>query len=274
MGVSLAWLLTPTIVLLVGSVGVLMTTRRQLVAARAEASQLRQMIKKRVERPNAFSHEVRTPLTLIKGAAELLAEQTPGPLTEMQREFVTTIATNAQRVIDLAQDMLVQAKIDAQLFELHPETIDIRHLVRGIVRDARSVQVTPLRLDGSGPPLILLGDRKLLSQALWNLVNNACRHAHPGTTVTVSVTASQTQAIIAVADDGAGMTEEERAGLFTAFVSSSGEGGTGLGMALTDQIIAQHGGTMLVDTIPGSGTTVFITLPLGSGGTPEDDEDA
>lgn len=240
----------------------LVLARRELAAARAEARQLREMVKKRVERPNAFSHEVRTPLTLIKGAAELLAEESPGPLTQMQREFVTTIAVNAQRVIDLAQDLLAKAKIDAQLFELHLESLDLRALARETVREARSIQVTPLRLDSSGPALVLRGDRKLLGQALWNLVNNACRHAQPGTTVTVSVSEAEGQAIVAVSDDGVGMSEDERADLFTPFVSSSGEQGTGLGMALTNEIVTQHGGKMLVDTIPERGTTVFITLPL------------
>lgn len=240
----------------------LVAQRRHLAAARAEARQLRDLVKKRVERPNAFSHEVRTPLTLVRGAAELLAEETPGPLNDRQREFVATITTNSQRAIDLAQDMLTEAKIDAQLFELHLEPVDLRQLVRQVVKDARRVQTTPLRLDRTGPPLVVSADRNLLTQALWNLVNNACRHAKPGTGVTVSVSLGEGQAIVAVADDGDGMTDTERETLFEPFVSSSGASGTGLGMTLTSRIIAQHGGRMLVDTIPGRGTTIFFTLPL------------
>ena len=200
------------------------------------------IVKQRVERPNVFSHEVRTPLALIQGAAELLAEQTPGPLNDRQREFVTTIITNTRRINDLAQDLLTEAKLDAELFELRVEPVDMRQLARKTVRDARRIQPTPVRLDSTGPPVMLLGDPNLLGQALWNLVSNACRHALPGTQVTVSVAKGEGQAIVGVSDGG--------------------EGGTGLGMTITQKIISQHGGRLLVDTVPGRGTTIYFTLPL------------
>lgn len=201
---------------------------------------------------------------LILGAAELLADEAPGPLTERQREFVATIESNAQRITDLAQDMLTQAKIDAELFELRLAPVDLRKLIRRIVQDARRIHSAPLRLDNGGPPLVAHADPHLLGQALWNLVNNACRHARPGSTVTVAVTQGEGHGIIAVTDDGAGMTSEERDLLFEPFASSAAAGGTGLGMMITERIIDQHGGRMLVDTVPDHGTTVFFTVPLGA----------
>lgn len=260
---------------------------RRLAAARAEADQLRAMVKKKVERPNVFSHEVRTPLTLIRGAAELLAEETPGPLNDRQREFVATIATNAQQVISLAEDLLTEAKIDAQLFELRLERVDLRDLARDTVRDARRLHHAHVRIDDAGGPLTLLGDRALLTQALWNLVNNACRHARPGTTVTVALASSEGEAIVSVTDEGSGMSAAERDALFEPFASArpadpgaAATGGTGLGMTITERIIAQHGGRVLVDTVPGHGTTVFFTVPLAgpaadaadAAGTHDDEE--
>lgn len=235
--------------------------RRALDASRAEAGQLRDLVKKRVERPNVFSHEVRTPLALIKGAAELLAEETPGPLTRRQREFVTTIATNAEQVIGLAQDLLAEARIDAQLFELHTERLDLRALARQTVRDARRIHPNPIRLENQGPPVQLMADRRLLGQALWNLVNNACRHSADTVAVTVSVTAGDGQVVVAVTDEGVGMTDRERVHLFDSFSTGAHSTGTGLGMMITERIIAQHGGRLLVDTIEGRGTTVFFVLP-------------
>lgn len=251
-------------------------TNRRLDAARAETEQLRAMVRKKVERPNVFSHEVRTPLTLIRGAAELLAEETPGPLTNRQREFVATISANAQHVISLAEDLLTEAKIDAQLFDLRLEQVDLRDLVRDTVRDARRLHHTSVRLDDADGPLSLLGDRALLTQALWNLVNNACRHAGPGSTVTVALASSEGEAILSVTDEGTGMSSAERDRLFEPFASAAptgrdadipggspaAPGGTGLGMTITERIIAQHGGRMLVDTVPGHGTTIFCTVPL------------
>jgi len=261
--VSALWISIVALTLVSATLVVLLfRDRRRLVAAYAETSQVRSLVKERVERPNIFSHEVRTPLTLIRGAAELLAEETPGPLTVRQREFVTTISANAQQVITLAQNMLTEARIDAQLFELTLQEFDLRRLVRETVRDARRVHPSAIRLENAGAPLLVLADRALLGQALWNLVNNACRHAGDGATVTVSATRGEGQAIIAVADDGAGMSDAERAGLFVPFVTEPDRGGTGLGMMITDRIVAQHGGRLLVDTAPGRGTTVFFTIPL------------
>ena len=245
--------------------------RRELADARSETEHLRELVKKRVERPNVFSHEVRTPLTLIKGAAELLAEETPGPLNDRQREFVGTIATNADQVISLAQDLLTEARLDSPLFDLHLDRLDLRKLVRQTVRDARRVHANPIRLDNTGAPLLLLADRALLGQALWNLLNNACRHAGAGATIPGSVSRGEGQAILAVSDDGAGMTPEERQGLFVPFAGNAEKGGTGLGMMITERIITQHEGHLLVDTIPGRGTTVFITLPLAERTEPDHD---
>lgn len=238
----------------------LVSMRRKLVVARAEAELLRTMVKERVERPNVFSHEVRTPLALILGAVELLAEETPGPLNERQREFVATISSNADRVAGLAEDMLTEAKIDASLFELRMDRVDLRQVIRKIVRDARRVHGRPIVMDGAGPPLLLLGDPELLTQAVWNIVNNACRHAGDNATIRVSVSEDDGQAIVAVSDDGGGMSPKERDQLFVPFASSSG--GTGLGMSITERIITQHQGRMLIDTIPERGTTVFVVVPL------------
>lgn len=241
----------------------LLRAHRNLTAARADSAALRSMLKKQAARPNTFSHEVRTPLTLIQGAAELLAEQTPGPLNAQQREFVATITDNAARAIELAQTMLAEARIDAQLFELRLESVDLRQLVRQTVRDARNMHGgRALRFDDAGAPVTLRGDASLLRQALLNLINNACRHAKVGTAVLVAVSRGEGQAIIAVSDEGTGMSEDERAQAFVPFSTSAGEQGVGLGLQITERIITEHGGQVLVDTIEGRGTTFFISLPL------------
>lgn len=240
-----------------------LAARRRLAAARAEAEQLRAMVKKRVERPNVFSHEVRTPLTLIKGAAELLAEETPGALNDRQREFVRTITVNAQQVIGLAEDLLTEAKIEAQLFELRLELLDLRPLVRQAVRDARRMHRAGIQFDERGGPIMVLGDRALLTQALRNLVTNACRHGGDDALVRVAASVAEDSGVIAVSDDGAGISDADRATLFEPFsVGSSQRPGTGLGMMITERIIAQHGGRLLVDTVEGHGTTIFFTIPI------------
>lgn len=259
----LAWTLVAVLTVALGAMAVVaFRARTALTASRAEAAHLRELVKKKVERPNVFSHEVRTPLTLIKGAAELLAEETPGPLTPRQHEFVHTIAVQAEQVIALAEDLLTEAKIDAQLFDLRLERVDLKALVRETVRDARRLHHTPIALADQPGPLLLMADRKLLGQALWNLVNNACRHAGPDARVSVSVSESEGQAIVAVTDDGGGMSPEERGTMFESFTVGREQPGTGLGMMITERIVAQHGGRLLVDTVEGRGTTVYFTIPV------------
>lgn len=248
---------------------------RRGVQSREEADRAAQLLASRLERPSVFSHEVRTPLALIKGAAELLAEESPGPLNDRQREFVTTITSNAEHVIGMAEDLLTEARLSSRLFRLETERVDLRPLVQETVQALRRIHPVPLRLAGTGRPLYVEADRGLLRQALVNVITNAVRHAGPDVTVTVEVSEGEGQAIVAVSDDGIGMSERERETLFQPFaVGSTHRPGTGLGMMITESIVTEHGGRVLVDTVDAHGTTVFVTLPGASDAagprTPED----
>lgn len=241
--------------------------RRRLIRLRADNEQLRGAVRHRMERPQIFSHEVRTPLALIQGATELLLEGTPGPLTERQREFIETIADNTSQMTQLSETMLTEARIEAQLLTLHRERVEVRSLVRQTISELRHFTRIPIELDNTGARINLDGDPALLRQALWNLVNNAVRHAGPGATITVQVSEADETAVIAVTDDGAGMTESDRARLFQPFSSPPGENdkhGTGLGMLVAQRVVSAHGGRLLIDTIDGRGTSILCALPLGS----------
>ena len=230
--------------------------RRRLVLLRADNEYLRGAVRHRMERPQLFSHEVRTPLALIRGAAELLLEGAPGPLTERQREFIETIADNSAQMTQLSETMLTEARIEAQLLSLHRERIEIRSLVRQTISQLRHFTRIPIELDNTGPRIVLDGDPALLRQALWNLVNNAVRHAGPGAAITVQV------------------TEAERARLFRPFSAPIGQDegrGTGLGMLVAQRVVAAHGGRILVDTIDGRGTSILCALPLGTAPWPGTD---
>lgn len=253
----------------VWGLGAWQRTRRELAGARAQAAEARSLLAARLERPSVFSHEVRTPLALVKGAAELLLEETPGPLNDRQREFVTTIVFNADQVVGMAENMLTEARMSSRLFQLDVAPVDLRELAQDTVQGLRRIHDTPIRLAGAGRPVVVEGDAGLLRQALVNVVTNAVRHAGPGATVHVDVGDHEGQAVVAVHDDGAGMTEEERSALFEPFAVGDGShAGTGLGMMITESILAEHRGRVLVDTVSERGTTVFITLPCR-----RDDED-
>lgn len=216
-----------------------------------------------------LSHEIRTPLTLVKGAADLLAEETPGPLTPTQRYFVDTIVDNTSLVVGMAEDFLLEARLETGAPTLDLASVDVRELVRGTVLELRRIRSAAVNLDSRGEPLVLEVDRAMIRQVLWNLLNNAVRHAGPGAEVTVRVEATSEGATIAVADDGEGMDPDRRAELFSPRSSGHPEG-TGLGMGVIRQIVDAHGGRVVVDSLARRGTRILIVLPWPSREVPDD----
>lgn len=232
-------------------------------ASQVEADRLRDLAKARASRVSVLSHEIRTPLALVKGAAELLAEQSPGPLNDRQRRFIDTITHNCEDMIVMAETLLASARIEAQLFSLHMERVDARTLARQTIRDLRRVVQATILFDSRGAPLWMELDRNLIRQVLWNLVNNAARHGGPAVKIVVRITSGDDDVLLSVSDDGPGMNAQDRENLFVPFaVGSSARSGTGLGMTITREIVVLHGGRLFVDTGAKGGTTIFVSLPM------------
>ena len=233
-----------------------------LQRTRGELARLRAFHEERMRRPNVLSHELRTPLTVVRGAAELLLDESAGPLNPDQRRFVQTIAENSNQVIEMASDLLAEASLESDLFNLRLEWVEMRQLVRECVAQLRRGHTSSIRMDNPGAPLRMQVDPRLMGQAVTNVVNNAARHAGEGVSILVRVTESEETITVSVSDDGTGMTPRDRALLFTPFATGgSRRPGTGLGMMITQRIVELHGGKVLVDTISRKGTTVFLTLP-------------
>lgn len=218
---------------------------------------------RRAEQVSVLSHEIRTPLAVILGSAELLAEQAPGPLTERQSVFIRRILDNATRMQSLAEQLLMQARIEAGLFEVHPATVDIRALMRSVVEDLTQVTEVPIVLDTLGAPVRAYIDAQLIRQVVTNLIMNAVHSDPHSSRVEVRVVAGDDQVMVSVSDGGTGMTDHQRDRLFRKFSSGQPLGnGTGIGLFISQQLIEMHGGRIFVDTISGKGTTMMFTLPL------------
>lgn len=232
-----------------------------------EIERLQDLAHRRADQISVLSHEVRTPLALIKGSADLLAEQTPGPLTLTQAKFVGTISQSAAHVISLSEDLLTGARIEAGLFEVHLREVELRAFLRSVVRELRQVHShRAVALDAPGPPSKVMLDPKLIHQLISNLVGNSLRHdADPGNEIVVRGHTAEGNVLIAISDHGRGMSEDERAGLFERFRTSAPLGqGTGLGLYISKHIVELHGGRIFVDTIASHGTTVLVTFPTGA----------
>jgi signal transduction histidine kinase len=150
-----------------------------------------------------MSHEIRTPLALVKGSADLLLEETPGPLLATQREFVDIIRSRCEAVVEIAEGLLAQARAEVSLFDVQIGVVNLRRLVLEAVRDIRRLQAVPIRVDLPGPPPFILADSRLLKQALINLISNAVRPRSGTAEVVVHVTVTSDQVLMSVGDGGA-----------------------------------------------------------------------
>ncbi|QPZ38750.1 sensor histidine kinase [Paramicrobacterium chengjingii] len=242
--------------------GLMLIVRRRRIDLATNAH-LRQLEARRADQVSMLSHEVRTPLAVIHGSVELLAEERPGTLTPGQRRFVRRIAENTERMSHLAEQLLTQSRIEAGVFEVKPTTIDMRALLREVVGDLAHVADVPIVLDAPGAPVRAHGDPELIRQVVTNLIMNAARSDPHHSSVEVRVTSGDGYAMVSVSDGGTGMSAAQRDRLFQRFSSGRPLGnGTGIGLFISQQVIELHGGRIFVDTITGRGTTMMFTLPI------------
>ncbi|MCP3910947.1 MAG: HAMP domain-containing histidine kinase [Actinomycetia bacterium] len=216
------------------------------------------------------SHELRTPVATIRGYAELYHAGGLGDRAELDDAMRRT-EQESQRMSRLITDMLNLAQLDRDP-ALTTHLVDLTTLARDTATDAQATHpertVTTTVPDG---PLVVEGDEDLLRQALANVVGNAVVHTDATATVNVALGRKGPVAVIEVIDNGDGMTSEVVARTTERFYRadpsrSRHKGGSGLGLAIVDTVINAHHGTLHIDSSPGSGTTVTITLPLNGQG--------
>lgn len=233
--------------------------KRALAALSARSAETAEQ---RADRIAILSHEIRTPLAVVRGAAELLAEERPGVLNDHQRRFVRRIIDNTGQVIELSENLLVQTRIEAGIFDVHRQRVNLRSMLRETVAELRQLCGATVRLAVFDPPMYVSVDPLLIKQVVVNLVTNAVRSCG-SSVVTVRLLKRDTDVLISVHDEGTGMSSDQRLHLFEPFSTNTRRGeGTGLGLFVSKHIVVLHGGRIFVDTIDRKGTTVMFTLPL------------
>ncbi|MCF6387505.1 HAMP domain-containing histidine kinase [Mycobacterium sp. MBM] len=240
----------------------------QIQRAMASSAQSAEMARESEERMRRFvgdaGHDLRTPLTTIRGYAELY-RQGAARDTDM---LMGRIESEAGRMGLLVEDLLLLARLDEQR-PLDQRRVDLLALASDAVHDAQTVaperRIRMEVFDGPGTPEVL-GDEARLRQVFSNLMSNAVQHTPPSAGITVRVGTDEDNAVLEVCDEGPGMNAEDAQRVFERFYRADSSrtrasGGFGLGLSIVDSLVAAHGGAVSVDTAPGQGCRFRVSLP-------------
>ena len=215
------------------------------------------------------SHELRTPITAIRGFAELHRQ---GAVTgeEKTKELLGRIENESKRMGSLVEDLLLLARLD-QSREMKSEPVNLTKLVSDAVESARAAGPShTVSYQESPEEIYALGDNDRIHQVVANLLANARTHTPAGTLIDVSVVQSEDGVRIRISDNGPGLSEKDQARIFERFyradssrVRTDGEG-TGLGLSIVEAVMRAHAGQVSVESTPGEGATFTLFFPLNS----------
>ncbi len=218
------------------------------------------------------SHDLRSPLTAILGASEILLhdEYMDTPLTEDQRELVENIQTMGEQQLHLVNDLLDLAKIESGKLELKPTVANMSqilqqcHTTLKVLADNKNITLS-LTIGPRLPKIMI--DVPKISQVINNLVGNAIKFTEPGGKVTVQLVRDDDMVKISVTDTGEGIRPEDLLVLFNKFQQvktrgTTGERGTGLGLSICKDLVELHKGTIWAESRVGVGSTFSFTLPI------------
>jgi len=233
------------------------------------AEQLRQVDRVKSEFLASMSHELRTPLNSIIGYAEVILDGIDGPINEEVNEDVSAIYSSGKMLLNLINDILDLAKIEAGQLDLDLQNVEVEPFLMDMVETSRILvkdKPVELVLDvESGLPMIH-ADRLRLQQIMNNLLSNAAKFTEQGK---ITVRACRENGVIkmSVADTGTGIPQDKLGVVFERFrqadqSSTRKAGGTGLGLAITRQLIEMHGGEINVESELGKGSNFAFTLPI------------
>jgi heavy metal sensor kinase len=213
------------------------------------------------------SHELQTPVTILKGEMEVALRSRRSP--EEYMAVLKSALEEIERISSLIEGLLLLARSDAGVLKMDRKRLDLMFVVEDVLG-----QLTPLsRRKGvtlalaGMEPADVWGDLVQLRRLLFNLVDNALKYTPEGGSVRVTVRRSRDRALLAVADTGMGISDDDRQKIFQRFYRSAdaragGQGGSGLGLSIAKSIADAHGGTIELESVPGHGSTFRVYLPL------------
>jgi signal transduction histidine kinase len=207
------------------------------------------------------SHELRSPMTVIGGIADLLNKRFEELPSENRKDLVDTLSRESRRLMRLVSDVLDLEAIDQGRMSTSFGRVDIAALAQESIKDAGQPERTQLVVDPG--PTEITADRDRIKQIFINLLSNAFKFSSENETVDVHITPGADEVRVAVTDRGPGMSKDQIAKLFHRFsrLEQGKQPGSGLGLYLSKVLVERHGGTIWVESEEGAGSTFYFKLP-------------
>ncbi|MCM2577062.1 sensor histidine kinase [Streptomyces meridianus] len=230
--------------------------------------------RRRTERSHAeliatVAHELRSPLTSVKGFTATLLAKWERFTDDQKRLMLETVNADANRVTRLIAELLDISRIDSGRLEVRRQPVDMAAAVQRHVNAQTGAghSADRFRVHVAGPLPDLWADPDKVDQVLGNLLENAVRHGEGTVTIDVApdpIAGTAEGTSVTVSDEGPGIPEESMSRVFTRFWRGSKRGGTGLGLYIVKGIVEAHGGTIAVGRAPAGGAQFRFTLPVGT----------
>jgi signal transduction histidine kinase len=250
-------------------------TRRVTVRGRDEVAQIAERFNEMLDRLEAAfetqrrfvddaGHELRTPITIVRGHLELLSDD-----AEDRHETVALVLDELDRMSRMVDDLLLLANAEKPDF-LHPGPVDVEALTRELHTKVTALAPRAWRVESTGRGTIR-ADRQRITQAVMQLAENAARQTGRADVIALGTRVVDGEAHVWVRDTGQGIPYDEQPHVFDRFVRGSGNGradGAGLGLSIVDAIARAHGGRVELSSRPGAGATFTLVIPGGSGAEP------
>ncbi len=216
------------------------------------------------------SHELRTPLVAVMGYTDMILNCKAGPVNDLQREYLEISLRNIEKLVTLIENLLDFSRLHRGTEDMVFDTLDLVHCAQTsmeIVQPVADSRQIALSVHSDHPKVLVEGDKGKLGQVFNNLLSNAVKFNDSGGTVHVEIRVDDAMAHVEVSDTGIGIPPEAQDKIFTRFYQYDGSstrkyGGTGIGLAIAQDIMRLHGSRITVRSALGEGSTFSFALPL------------
>jgi signal transduction histidine kinase len=237
---------------------------------RASNAQLKHLDEVKDEFISMASHQLRTPLTSVKGYLSMVLDGDVGKINAQQEKVLAEAFNSSERMVRLIADFLNVSRLQTGKFVIDKSETDIRKIVE---QEAKNIQVMDvgrsLKINVSVPKssVVVQADASKLREVIMNFIDNAIYYSRPDTAITVKLVKEGGELVFTVTDSGIGVPESEQARLFNKFYRASNArkqrpDGTGIGLYPARRIIAAHSGSVIFRSVEGRGSTFGFRMPL------------